>query len=471
MALEYGYFDSEITGYDEEGMPIFDRAKTSDFMADFFSKLITSGVLADPADCFQVVAYDGLTVEIKPGYGYIKGRFAYDKDSAYLTLEDAPTVSAYKRIDMVVLRNNYADRLCELIIKTGTPSANPIEPTLIQADAGDYYELCLATIYINSNQTVISQSNITDTRFNDSYCGAVTQLIDHLDTSVFFAQLTQFYTEFVSMCENSYASSVDDLAAYLAALQESGDSQLAAIVAVMQNFEAASETAFLEWFQNIKDQLSEDQAGNLQNQIDDLGDYLRAYSECETELDTAEKAVTCDNFLLAKGATIRVKFTAYREASGRLTDDEENYIVTSSGDYIRLLFGMDATAANPTLNVNALGAYPIYYRGQPAASDHFCMNRTFDLVFNGAQFEVVGDLNMSGAYQKDTEITLPAHGLYQIILTHGTRENCNGLYLYSTITGRVMAVKAASAVTITAEGRNLIFECTHNPVLHYIPIP
>ena len=30
MALEYGYFDSEITGYDEEGMPIFDRAKTSD---------------------------------------------------------------------------------------------------------------------------------------------------------------------------------------------------------------------------------------------------------------------------------------------------------------------------------------------------------------------------------------------------------------------------------------------------------
>ena len=25
MALEYGYFDSEITGYDEEGMPILDH--------------------------------------------------------------------------------------------------------------------------------------------------------------------------------------------------------------------------------------------------------------------------------------------------------------------------------------------------------------------------------------------------------------------------------------------------------------
>ena len=89
MALEYGYFDSEITGYDEEGMPIFDRAKTSDFMADFFSKLITSGVLADPADCFQVMAHTGMTVQIKPGYGFIKGRFAYDKDPCLLYTSDA----------------------------------------------------------------------------------------------------------------------------------------------------------------------------------------------------------------------------------------------------------------------------------------------------------------------------------------------------------------------------------------------
>ncbi|MCD8286786.1 MAG: hypothetical protein LUD50_06155, partial [Clostridia bacterium] len=128
MALEYGYFDSEITGYDEEGMPEFDRAKTSDFMADFFSKLISSGVCADPATSFQVTAYSGMTVQIAPGYAYIKGRFAYDGEVSYLTLEDAPTVSAYKRIDLIVLRNNYAQRLCELVVKTGTPAASPVEP-------------------------------------------------------------------------------------------------------------------------------------------------------------------------------------------------------------------------------------------------------------------------------------------------------------------------------------------------------
>ena len=30
MAMRYGYFDSEITGVDSEGMPIFDRAETSE---------------------------------------------------------------------------------------------------------------------------------------------------------------------------------------------------------------------------------------------------------------------------------------------------------------------------------------------------------------------------------------------------------------------------------------------------------
>lgn len=40
MSLRYGYFDSEISGYDEEGMPIFDRAESSDFLAMLFQKLL-----------------------------------------------------------------------------------------------------------------------------------------------------------------------------------------------------------------------------------------------------------------------------------------------------------------------------------------------------------------------------------------------------------------------------------------------
>lgn len=72
MSLRYGYFDSEINGYDEEGMPIFDRAESSDFLAMFISKIISDGVLADPADCFQVVAGDGMNLIVRPGFGIIE---------------------------------------------------------------------------------------------------------------------------------------------------------------------------------------------------------------------------------------------------------------------------------------------------------------------------------------------------------------------------------------------------------------
>lgn len=265
--LRYGFFDSEITGYDEEGMPQFDRAESSDFLAAFISKIITNGVLADPGDCFQVIASEGMTLKIRPGFGIIQGRFAMDTQESTVTIPTAP--SSYKRIDRVVLRANYLNRLCEIVVKTGTPDANPVPPDLLQPASGDYYELCLALVAVNSNQSVITQSAITDTRYDDSVCGVVTQAIDHLDTSVFFAQLNQFYEEFVSKSDTSYQDFLDDMKAYLDALSTSGDNQLKSIVQVLTEFEKESEAQFNSWFQNVKDQLSEDVAGNLQNQLDD----------------------------------------------------------------------------------------------------------------------------------------------------------------------------------------------------------
>ena len=162
MAMRYGYFDSEITGVDSEGMPIFDRAETSELFRLLFSKLLTNGVLAKPADCFKVLAGDtGLSVTVRPGFGLINGAFAYDPAPATFKLAAAPT--SYSRIDRVVLRCNYLERLCEIIVKTGTAAATPQAPELIQPVSGDYYELGLANVTVSANQTVITQSSISDT--------------------------------------------------------------------------------------------------------------------------------------------------------------------------------------------------------------------------------------------------------------------------------------------------------------------
>lgn len=71
MAFRYGFFDSEITGYDEEGMPQFDRAESSDFLALFIACIIRSGVLAVPGDNFQVLAGEGMTLLVRPGFGVV----------------------------------------------------------------------------------------------------------------------------------------------------------------------------------------------------------------------------------------------------------------------------------------------------------------------------------------------------------------------------------------------------------------
>ena len=300
MSLRYGYFDSEIDGYDEEGMPIFDRAESSDFLALFISQIISDGVLAAPATCFQVVADEGMNVTVMPGFGIVKGRFAIYEQSAVLTLENAP--QNYKRIDRVVLRANYPERKCEIIVKTGIPAATPVAPELLQPSAGDYYELSLATIAINSNQTVITQSSITDTRYDSSVCGVVTQLIDHLDTSVFFAQLNAFYDEYVarfnadysdftlrmdSAYQNFYTRLVDlynsandryetdyaaftqdmldaynqylaDLASYFSTLQTTGYSQMADVISRMADFETTQEAAFDAWWDTVKGKMDGD---------------------------------------------------------------------------------------------------------------------------------------------------------------------------------------------------------------------
>lgn len=223
MALQYGYFDSTIIGYDEEGMPIFDRAQTSDFMAKFFSSLISSGVLGSPADSFQVTSYDGMKVRRKPGGGFLKGRFAWDDDDEFFTLEEAPSSVSYKRIDMIILRNNYIERKCEFIYRPGTAASNPQEPTFQRPESGDYYEVCVAKIIVPGGKKEITQSDIIDTRYDANYCGAVVQLINGLNAGPLLMQM---------------------------------------------------EAQFNEWFDSVKQQLTEDAAGNLQMQINNLKDSI-----------------------------------------------------------------------------------------------------------------------------------------------------------------------------------------------------
>ena len=269
MALRYGYFDSDIIGVDKEGMPIFDRAESSDLMAFLLANLVSDGILALPATCFRVrAAGDGLKLMLDPGFGMIKGHFCYDDETEELTIDAAP--QKYNRIDRVVMRCNYLERMVEILIKTGTEAVKPVPPELIRPTAGDYFELCLANIQLTAEQKIITQSNITDTRPDSSVCGYITQLIDHLDTEVFFSQLNSFYHEFVEKSNTSYDEFTENMKNYLENLTASGDSQLSEIVKVLMKFEANSEQQWQEWFDGIRQTLTSVENGEMLERIFNL---------------------------------------------------------------------------------------------------------------------------------------------------------------------------------------------------------
>ena len=50
------------------------------------------------------------------------------------------------------------------------------------------------------------------------------------------------------------------------------------------------------------------------------------------------------------------------------------------------------TAAGATLNVGGTGAKPLYYQGKAVPAGLPAAGRMYTVVFNGAQYEIVGDL-------------------------------------------------------------------------------
>lgn len=87
------------------------------------------------------------------------------------------------------------------------------------------------------------------------------------------------------------------------------------------------------------------------------------YGTCSTAAATVAKTVDCEGFTLVTGAAIKVTFT-----------------VTN-------------TANNPTLNVNGTGAKAIMYRNRAINAAHLAANRTYEFVYDGTYYQVVGDLD------------------------------------------------------------------------------
>lgn len=223
-----GYpFDSHVE-YDEHDMPEFDRAVSSKPLKNLIAKLFSNGVLPNPSTNLQVVSGgDGMTVIVKAGFCIINGGLKLEDEDKTLVVQASDNTNP--RIDTVVMRWNDNDdvRACDLYIVEGTPSASPVRPNLTRTES--IYEIGLADIYITARSTSIDSFRITDTRIDTARCGYISS-ISEFDTSTLYAQ----------------------------------------IQSDLNNFQENEQADFLAWFEEMRDQLSEDAAGNLQLQIDNV---------------------------------------------------------------------------------------------------------------------------------------------------------------------------------------------------------
>lgn len=183
---------------------------------------------------------------------------------------------------------------------------------------------------VGANVTAVTQANITDTRMDSTVCGFITQLIDHLDTSVFFAQLDQFYTEFVSKTEADYRLSREE---YLAMCQD--------IVNTLNTFEKTAESDFDTWFDTIKGKLAGDIAGALQIQIDNLTQtvFLNRYGLCSkvTTINKDAQGNTTSIEETDQDDSVRAVTTFQKDGQGSttgittvITPTEGNYFYTKT---------------------------------------------------------------------------------------------------------------------------------------------
>lgn len=173
-----------------------DREYLAEDFARYFKQFIGNGIYAQPANGLKVMSSGFMGLSVNKGEAFVDGYHGHVEETVNLILDEGDVT--YARIDRIVMRLNLLDRQWEVAVVKGTPEAVPKAPLLDRyvGEAGNYYELGLATVYVKQNATSITDTEITDTRLDDETCGMVAGVVDQVD-------MTDLYKQFQSFLEQN----------------------------------------------------------------------------------------------------------------------------------------------------------------------------------------------------------------------------------------------------------------------------
>lgn len=224
MAVTYGFFNSID----------HDRVYNADQMSTYFKGLISQGVFENVGGALQVMASDGLTVQVQTGRAIIGDVLKWLENDTVMNLTINPAHVTLNRYTAVIIQCDINNRVINITTKDGANATDPIKPNMV--NTATMKELCLAYIYVKAGTSVITQANIQDTRANKNLCGWVTGLIDQVDTTTLFDQWSAAYSE---------------------------------NIAEMESWEVTQKTAFEAWMETLTSQLT-------------VGAYINQYEKTVT---------------------------------------------------------------------------------------------------------------------------------------------------------------------------------------------
>lgn len=267
-----------------------DRTYKAEDWAEYFASFIGNGVFPVPSTGLQVVANDGMKLNVKTGKAWINGYFYFNTGDLAVELDTAD--GQLNRIDRVVVRWDLTNRVMSVKVKSSSFSASPTAPAL-QRDA-DIYELALADIYVGAGATAITQSKITDQRLNTSLCGVVVGVVEQIDPSAITAQFNNFFELYRALITDEYNAYVARVSGY----ENDAAADYETFLQSLEDYEASARTEFEAWFEGIKNTLSGDIAGQLTLEVEDLQARVAALEAAIENADVFTSAAWLANSYL-----------------------------------------------------------------------------------------------------------------------------------------------------------------------------
>lgn len=250
MSFTYGFYNSLN----------HDRVYDATTMGQLFDGLINDGVYDSIGEKFMVTAAEGMRVNVGSGRAWFNRTWSFN-DTVY-PIEDEAAEVVLDRIDALVLdiNTNVEYRENQIMFVKGTPSSNPVKPTLINADG--HYQYPLAYITVPASSTEIIQDNI-ENAVGTSECPFANGLLQHVTTDELIVQWQAQWNTWTSEQQTAFINWMNSEEANFA--DWSSEQQEA-----FATWMSSEQADFIDWFEHLQDILDEDVAAHLQAEIDEI---------------------------------------------------------------------------------------------------------------------------------------------------------------------------------------------------------